>query len=200
MSQWYGEYSRVVESQAPAQRTGFPGIDDEAWLWLNTTGRRRRKAVAPLLPEMPEVSVQETYTGSSGDQTLREGFNAYRLFKRCYESYVGPLGTCCGILDFGCGWGRIIRFFLKDVEPHNLTRCRSCPTSDSRICQQTNKWCKFTLTDPHSPCRDHLRVFWPDLSIFSVFTLTRGNALDAAQGIPSPTRSRGHINRHNQRS
>src|SRR6516165_2716790 len=98
----------------------FSGLDDETWFWMNTFGRRRRKAIARLVAKMPEVSMQETFTGSSGDSTLREGFNAYRLFKKCYETHVGPIGSCRAVLDFGCGWGRIIRFFLKDVEPESL--------------------------------------------------------------------------------
>ena len=24
------------------------------------------------------------------------------------------------LLDFGCGWGRVIRYFLKDVDPGHL--------------------------------------------------------------------------------
>ena len=82
---------------------------------------------------MPEVSIQETYTGGSGDSTLREGFNAYRLFKKCYETHVGPIESCRAVLDFGCGWGRIIRFFLKDVEPEKLLGVDHSAASDSHL-------------------------------------------------------------------
>lgn len=128
----------------------FSGIDDETWFWMNTTGRRQREAIARLLPEVPEVSIQETYTGSSGDLSLREGFNAYRLFRKCYETHVGPIGSCCGILDFGCGWGRTIRFFLKDLDPEKLSCVDHAPQA-IRVCTETNKWCKFTLIEPNPP-------------------------------------------------
>ena len=128
----------------------FSGIDDETWLWMNTTGRRQRKAIARLLPEMPEVSIQEIYTGGSGDQTLGHGFNVYRIFKKCYETHVGPIGSCCGVLDFGCGWGRTIRFFLKDVEPERLSGVDHAPQA-IRICRETNPWCKFTSIEPNPP-------------------------------------------------
>ena len=86
----------IARSEKPdtGPKDWFSGIDDETWFWMNTTGRRRRKAIARLLPKMPEVSMQETYTGCSGDSTLREGFNAYRIFKKCYETHVGPIGFC----------------------------------------------------------------------------------------------------------
>jgi SAM-dependent methyltransferase len=99
---------------------------------------------------MPEVSVQETYTGWSGDSTLREGFDAYRIFRKCYETHVGPIAFCPAVLDFGCGWGRIIRFFLKDVEPEKLSGVDHSEEA-IRACQETNKWCKFTLIEPSPP-------------------------------------------------
>jgi SAM-dependent methyltransferase len=128
----------------------FFGIDDETWFWMNTTARRRRKAIARLLPKMPEVSIQESFTGSSGDWTLGEGFKAYRLFKKCYETHVGPIESCCAVLDFGCGWGRTIRFFLKDVEPEKLLGV-DLDAQAIRICRETNHWCKFTSIEPHPP-------------------------------------------------
>jgi SAM-dependent methyltransferase len=128
----------------------FSGLNDETWFWMNTTARRRRSAIANLVPQMPEVSMQETFTGQSGDATLREGFDAYKIFKTCYETHVGPIGSCRAVLDFGCGWGRIIRFFLKDLEPEKLF---GVDHSEEviRACRDTNKWCSFTLIEPDAP-------------------------------------------------
>ena len=145
---------RRVISRSEKPNTGpkewFSGIDDETWYWMNTTGRRRRKAIARLVPKMPEVSLQETYTGLSGDSTLREGFNAYRIFKKSYETHVGAIGLCRAVLDFGCGWGRIIRFFLKDVEPEKLSGVDHSEEA-VRACRETNKWSKFKLIEPYPP-------------------------------------------------
>ena len=142
----------ITRSETPdtSPKDWFSGIDDETWFWMNTTGRRRRKAIARLVARMPEVSVQETYTGWSGDSTLREGFDAYRIFRKSYETHIGPIGFCPAVLDFGCGWGRIIRFFLKDVEPRRLSGVDHSEEA-IRACQETNKWCKFTLIEPSPP-------------------------------------------------
>jgi SAM-dependent methyltransferase len=137
------------EKPAAAPKDWFSGVDDETWLWMNTTGRRRRESIARLLPGMPERSIQEGFTGCSGDATLVQGFQAYRLFKKCYETHAGPIESCC-VLDFGCGWGRIIRFFLKDVEPGKLLGV-DLDANAIRICRETNRWCKFRLIDPHPP-------------------------------------------------
>ena len=36
-------------------REWFSGIDDDAWLWMNTVGRRRSKAVAAIVPGVPDA-------------------------------------------------------------------------------------------------------------------------------------------------
>jgi len=124
--------------------------------------------LAGLVAGMPEASLQEMFTGHSGTSTLREGFNAYRIVKKYYETNVGPIGSCRGVLDFGCGWGRIIRFFLRDVTPQNLT---GVDHSEEviRICQETNRWCNFRLIEPYPPMPFEANSF--DLIyLYSVFS------------------------------
>lgn len=112
-------------------------------------GRRRLPSVAAIVPGVPDASLQANYTGGSEDATFKEGFAAYRLFKHSYEKYVGRIAGA-RILDFGCGWGRILRFFLRDVPPEQLT---GVDHSDQAIaaCRETNKWCNFVLVEPHPP-------------------------------------------------
>jgi SAM-dependent methyltransferase len=129
----------------------FSGVDDETWLWMQVSKRiRKRQEIASLLPGLPPVAMQEIFTGSAGFSTLYEGFLAYQLFKRCYETHVGPIESSRGILDFGCGWGRIIRFFLKDVRPEKLTGVDQVEEAIQR-CLETNRWCKFQFIEPYPP-------------------------------------------------
>jgi trans-aconitate methyltransferase len=99
---------------------------------------------------MPEVTLQELVTGQSGDSTLGEGFNAYKMFKNCYETHIGPIESCRALLDFGCGWGRTIRFSLKDLHPDKLLGIDQ-DEKVIRACRNTNKWCRFTLIEPDAP-------------------------------------------------
>src|SRR5207253_9556 len=63
-------------------------------------------------------------------------------FRDLREKHRGPLSNCSSILDYGCGWGRIIRFFLKDVAPTALLGVD--PVADVlQICRATNRWCRF---------------------------------------------------------
>ena len=119
----------------------------QEWIWLNTEGRRQFLELRALLPGLPDEKIQSGFTGGTGDGTLRKGFNAYQLFKRLFEGNVGTFEGRPTILDFGCGWGRIIRFFLKDVEGENLWGI-DCVPEMIQLCEETNKFSRFKLIDP----------------------------------------------------
>src|SRR5215472_3900786 len=86
-------YRAIVRGKNPGTepKDWFSGMNDEAWFWVNTVGLRRHPRLAAFVAKMPDVSLQANYTGSCGDSTLREGFEAYRVFKRYYEAYLGPI-------------------------------------------------------------------------------------------------------------
>ena len=97
---------------------------------------------------------------------LTEAFAVYQLVKRQVAAHLhGPLAR---ILDFGCGWGRIIRFFLRDVEPTNLWGI-DCFPQMIELCQATNAWSRFALVQPFPPT-----TFEPDtfdlVYAYSVFS------------------------------
>jgi SAM-dependent methyltransferase len=81
------------------------------------------------LPGFPTPRIQANFTGRSGRPALEEAFEFYRLIKQSVPKLEGP------ILDLGIGWGRIMRFFLKDlpseqlfgvdIEPTAIAECRA---------------------------------------------------------------------------
>jgi len=120
----------------------FRGIGDGFWFWLNTEGCRISPRLRNILPTMPEENVQLMITGDKGDAVMSDGFASYRLFRNLYERHATPIVHCGNILDFGCGWGRIIRFFLKDVKPSRLLGVD--PVEEMvALCKQQNRWCGF---------------------------------------------------------
>ena len=88
--------------------------------------------------------------GASGAQALTGGFQCYELIKRLYEKHSGPLLASSRIVDFGCGWGRVIRYFLKDVEPDNLVGIDKNQRAIA-LCVSTNSWCRFERCDALPP-------------------------------------------------
>ncbi|EKT4098562.1 class I SAM-dependent methyltransferase [Stenotrophomonas maltophilia] len=68
------------------------------------------------MPGFPSDYQQEVFVGKSNEAALAEAFHFYQLVKaRSYR-----LRRSSTVLDFGVGWGRIIRFFLNDVDPAGL--------------------------------------------------------------------------------
>jgi SAM-dependent methyltransferase len=156
------------DTTAPPNRL-FGETDDNFWYLLNTEGYRRSPTLRRILPSMPDEEVQIQITGSAGDTVLGEGFTIYRLFKRLFEQYVGELTTCTKCLDFGCGWGRVIRFFLKDLEPSQLVGTDANPFLID-ICRSTNHWCSFNVNNRLPPISSFAESTFELIYCFSVFS------------------------------
>src|SRR5262245_14994603 len=89
----------AASQRAPTEL--FHGISDGFWFWLCTEGYWRHLSLQAILPGLPDEAIQLNFTGSKGEEVLREGFGAYVLFKRLYETHVGPLAERGNVLDFG---------------------------------------------------------------------------------------------------
>jgi ubiquinone/menaquinone biosynthesis C-methylase UbiE len=148
----YASQLRSILQSVPKKTPNqvFGAMSDEVWFWLNTEGYRKSAAVREFLPGMPEERVQLQANGSSGDMVLRAALDIYMLFKRIFEENVGKFSACKNVLDFGCGWGRVIRFFLKDIEPKKLWGI-DIYDKVIDICKETNEWCNFCLVNPFPP-------------------------------------------------
>lgn len=68
-----------------------------------------------VYPGFPDESTQKSFVGSAWAPALAEGFRFYEyVLARAAELKVRLAGG--RHLDFGAGWGRIGRFFLRDFE------------------------------------------------------------------------------------
>lgn len=75
------------------------------------------------LPRMASDEVQRNWTGSSGYHLLSMSCAFVRALENNFRRLAGrPLeGTT--ILDYGCGWGRLIRLMYKYTAPENIYGC-----------------------------------------------------------------------------
>ncbi len=125
-------------------------MDDETWRWLNLEGLEACPFLARYLPSLPDEGLQADFVGVSGSEAVTAGAAIHDLFKRLYEQHAGPLLPDHRVLDFGCGWGRVIRFFLKEIEPDNLY---GIDVNERALaaCEATNHWCRFLRTAEFPP-------------------------------------------------
>jgi ubiquinone/menaquinone biosynthesis C-methylase UbiE len=100
------------------------------------------QANAAHMPKFPASEIQIQTTGQAGRATLEEGFAFYEDTCLAYERHTGrALGHNDKVLDFGTGWGRILRFFVRevgsancygtDVNPDLVELCRTLFESDN---------------------------------------------------------------------
>lgn len=145
----------------------FGGVSDELWLWICTQGCKFNSTIRELLPELPSDDIQTNFTGAAGEDTLRDAFRSYTLFRRLYTTCVGPIGGA-HLLDFGCGWGRLTRFWIRDVPRGQLAGCD--PVEEMvELCRRTNRWAEFRRS-PFRPPTDFPDGSFDLIYAFSVFS------------------------------
>lgn len=135
-----------IDGRSPKQI--FGSTSEAFWLWCFTEGYRENERLRALLPAFPPDEVQCRFTGASGDDTIREAFSFYSLVKSLVTQHrEKPVES---VLEFGCGWGRIVRLFLHDVEPDRL-RGVDCMPEAIEWSGSTNRYCRFELVNPLPP-------------------------------------------------
>ena len=103
-----------------------------------------------------------------GDQTLAKGFEVYQLFRSIAAKHGRPIPKCDAVLDFGCGWGRVLRFFLKELPGDKLWGV-DLWSDQIKWAKQTNPWCQFAVVDQNPPSDLSAESF--DIVVaFSVFS------------------------------
>ena len=88
-----------------------------------------------------------------------------------HARHFGSLREWGPVLDFGCGWGRVIRYFVKDVEPHQLMGT-DYDEPNVEFCVASNPWCEFARNEasPPLPIADDSVGFIYAYSVFSHFS------------------------------
>lgn len=154
----------------------FGHCDDAAWFFVNTIGYRRSNVLRKILPSMPPEELQRSFIGFSGDTALATAFATYTLLLGIARRNGRPIGRESHVLDFGCGWGRTLRFFMRETLPERLFGVDVLPHSID-ACRSTNPWCHFEVVPAFPPSALPTETF--DLVyLFSVFSHLSEDAHD----------------------
>jgi SAM-dependent methyltransferase len=125
-------------------------LTDQQWLEVLIKSRKKSATGGIALPGFPPDQVQRDSVGSAGEQALHEAFNFYREIKKYGSDLGNVLTPDSHILDFGCGWGRMIRFFLKDVKANNLHGIDVNPQMID-CCRGLFRYGNFSICNPLPP-------------------------------------------------
>jgi SAM-dependent methyltransferase len=125
----------------------FGGASDDVWFALNTHAYRRWGLLRKLLPALPDEATQRAFIGNAGDDALREAFRFYQIVRTLAARHGSPINGKARVLDVGCGWGRTLRFFLRDVPASQLHGVDVLPKA-IELSRRTNPWCQFSVVQP----------------------------------------------------
>jgi SAM-dependent methyltransferase len=91
-----------------------------AWRDLLISSVKQSQFGEVRLPTFPDSALQSLFVGSSNEHAMLEGFNFYSAILKYLDRVGKPLNPESKVLDFGCGWGRYMRYFYRDVLHKNL--------------------------------------------------------------------------------
>lgn len=90
----------------------------DAWLDLVERSLHAQDLVSPWgdpMPAFPSEELQRNTTGLSGEAGVRQAFQFYVDIHHALAQSGVDLTKSSRVLDFGVGWGRIARLFLRDT-------------------------------------------------------------------------------------
>jgi hypothetical protein len=125
-------------------------LRDAEWLEVLARAIEHRAYRGVVLPGFPPTEVQVSVVGSSGARTLSEAFDFYRAVKQAASRYDQGLGENSTVLDFGCGWGRIIRLFLREIPAERLHGV-DVDAELVALCRERVRYGHYTVIAPVPP-------------------------------------------------
>jgi SAM-dependent methyltransferase len=128
LEQFYGERLSAIDAVCSQGASAshyalFRDLDDDVWALLLSQQYDAYPHIRELLPSMPEPALQEIWNGASGLDLARQTRSFYAELKASYERHSARPLSESNVLDFGCGWGRVTRYLLRDVVPGHLYGC-----------------------------------------------------------------------------
>ena len=112
----------------------YRALTDDEWLQALLESVRGRSRVP--MPSFPSAEVQSSFVGQSNENAIKEAWRFYTLMSERRKMYGLSLDQQSYVLDFGCGWGRFARMFLRDV-PASHIYCADTWDHALNVCRNT---------------------------------------------------------------
>lgn len=119
----------LMEAEAEAERTRDPDIAliplrrlslDDFGLFMLSLPNAAFPALSGILPRMASEDIQRTWTGAAGVELLKQTLAFTRIVENAAVRHMGRPMRDATILDFGCGYGRIMRMMYYYSNPDRI--------------------------------------------------------------------------------
>jgi len=109
-------------------------ISNDEWFEANLNPFEYRSSLGIAIPNLPSDEVQRRFNGRAGRENLQQAFDFYKfILANTPERGMDRQR----VLDFGGGWGRVLRFFLREFPPESLSLA-DCLTAAIECAQSLN--------------------------------------------------------------
>ena len=146
-------------------------ISQEEWLERVVASLSDRSVLSPQgdpMPSFPSEERQTNTTSISGERALRQAHAFYSDICDVIEPRGLGLSREASVLDFGSCWGRITRFFMRDVSLKNLHGIDVVPEFVNE-CRDLFGSSNFMQCGAMPPCH-HASSSMDLISAYSVFS------------------------------
>ncbi len=139
-------------------------------------------AAKTALPSMAPDDVQDLWTGNHGHTLLFQSCAFARSLEHGFLKHTGKQLRDISILDYGCGWGRLIRLMYAFTAPKNIYGCDPWERS-IELCQKSGikanlAVCDYLPTDVPFPETKFDLIY-----AFSVFTHLSENTANTVLAV-----------------
>ena len=153
-------------------------LDDFALVLLDMPDARYPRLSAAL-PAMAPEKVQREWTGASGVTLLRQRVAFLEKVRRHFARLTGRSLEGARILDYGCGYGMMLRLMYYLTDLANLAGCDPWPRAIG-LCEEAGIECRLDVTDYLPASLPYDDETFDLVLAFSVFTHTSRRASVAA--------------------
>lgn len=146
----------------------FSGSSSDQWLAVLKRSIKEPEIDGVRFPGFPDEGTQVLFTSLKWETALDEAFAFYKVATAGLSRWSKPLQRSSRYLDFGVGWGRIARMFLKDVAGEGIRGVDVTPQILG-VCQSLMPVGTYSLVEPRGSLELEPASF--DLATaFSVFS------------------------------
>jgi SAM-dependent methyltransferase len=133
----WARYGALCRERADVRTTSYIlGTKDAQLEWLHSVGVVQDAALAALAAPVPPVKLRRNVADPDAEAFLWTGFVDLVQIISCFETHhARDSGEPFDVLDFGCGCGRLLRFFQPvaahwracgaDANPELVSWCRA---------------------------------------------------------------------------